>query len=71
MEIERCLKTPSKVSSMVARAGIIPFSTPFSAEVVNAPRYRKVKMPTVDVYDGRSGGTLGSVQSIDICPICR
>ena len=32
--------------------GSIPFSTLFSAEIVNAPRYRKVEMPTVDLYDG-------------------
>ena len=29
-----------------------PFSTAFIAEIVNAPRYRKVKIPTMDLYDG-------------------
>jgi len=30
----------------------VPFSTLFNAEIANAPRYRKAKMPTVDLYDG-------------------
>ena len=32
--------------------GAILFSTPFSPKIVNAPQYEKVKMPTVDLYDG-------------------
>jgi len=37
---------------MAARPTALPFSTPFSAEVINTPRYGKVKMPTLDLYDG-------------------
>jgi len=36
MEIERRSDTPIKVSSTAARTGPIPFSTPLSAEIVNA-----------------------------------
>jgi len=32
--------------------GAVPFSTPFSAQIINTPRYGKVKMPTMDLYDG-------------------
>ena len=32
--------------------GPIPFSTTFSAKIINAPLYGKVKMPTMDMYDG-------------------
>jgi len=52
MEVERRLETPIKVSGTVPRTGPIPFSTPFNAKIINALRYRKVKMPIVDLNDG-------------------
>ena len=73
MEIERHPNTPSKVSDTAAWTGPVPFSTPFSAEIANAPHYGKVKMPIMYLYDGAtdSKGHLGvykvpmSVQDID------
>ena len=44
--------TPIKVCDTAARTGPVPFSTPFSAEIINVPHYGEVKMPTVDHYDG-------------------
>ena len=32
--------------------GPIPFSTPFRAKIINTPRYSKVKMSPMDLYDG-------------------
>ena len=52
MEVERCLETPIKVSGTVPRTGPVLFSNPFSTEIINAPGYGKVKMPTVDLNDG-------------------
>jgi len=52
VEVKRHLDTFIKVSGTVARPTVLPFSTPFSAKIINAPCYRKVKMPTVDLYDG-------------------
>jgi len=51
-EIESRLEAHIKVSDTVARARAVPFSTLFSAEIINAPRYEKVKIPTVDLCDG-------------------
>ena len=55
IEVERHPKTPIKVSGMAARPTALPFSTSFSAEIINAPRYGKVKMSTLDLYDGTVG----------------
>jgi len=55
VEVGRRLESRIQVSSMVARTGPVPFSTPLGAEIINAPRYRKVKMPTVDLYDRTTG----------------
>ena len=52
VDVERCHETPIKVSGTAARMGLVPFSTPFSAEIINALRCDKVKMPTMDLYDG-------------------
>jgi len=52
VKVERRLETPIKVSAIAARVGTVLFSTPISAEIVNAPRYGKVKMPTVDLCNG-------------------
>jgi len=52
MEVGRHLETPIKVSKIATRTRLAPFSTPFSAKIINAPHYRKVKMPTMDLYDG-------------------
>lgn len=52
VEVERLPETPIKVSGTAAWAGPVPCSTPFSAEIVNTPRCGKVKMPTMDLYDG-------------------
>jgi len=51
VEVERHPKNPIKVSEIAARLTGLLFSTPFSAEIINAPRYGKVKMPTLDLYD--------------------
>lgn len=51
VEVERRPGTPIKVCGTAARTGPVPFSTPFSTKIVNAPHYEKVKMPTVDHYD--------------------
>ena len=52
MEVERHPEAPIKASGTATREGDVPFSTPFSAKIINAPRYGKVKMPTMDLYDG-------------------
>ena len=52
MEIERSPKTPIKISGTATRSGPVPFSSPFASEIVNAPRYGKVKVPTMDLYNG-------------------
>jgi len=51
VEVERHLDIPIKVSSTAARPTVLSFSTSSNAEVINTPRYGKVKMPTVDLYD--------------------
>jgi len=64
---------------MVARPTALPFSTPFSAEIINAPCYEKVKMPTLDLYDGTAHTEehLGVykaqmyVQDVDAAAYCR
>ena len=50
--MEHHLETPIKVSGAVTRPTAHSFSTPFSVEIINALHYGKVKMPTVDLYDG-------------------
>ena len=45
-------ETPIKMSGTAAGPTALLFSAPFIIEIINAPRYRKVKMPTVDLYDG-------------------
>jgi len=52
VEVERRPETPIKVSGTAARTGPVPFSIPFSVEILNASCYNKVKTPTVDVYKG-------------------
>ena len=52
MEVERHPEALIKVSNTIALMGPLPFSALFSAEIINAPRYGKVKMPTVDLYNG-------------------
>jgi len=52
VEVGRRLQTPIKLSGMAAQTGPISFSTPFSVETINSPRYGKVKMPIMDMYDG-------------------
>ena len=52
VEVGRKLETPLKVSGMAARTGSVPFSTPFSVEVINAPTFGKVKMPNLELYNG-------------------
>ena len=51
VEAEHHPETPIKVSGTTARPTAPPFSTSFSAKIINAPRYGKVKMPMVDLYD--------------------
>jgi len=45
VEVERNPDTPIKVSGMTARLTALPFSNPFSIEIINIPWYGKVKMP--------------------------
>ena len=79
VEVERQQETPIKVSGMAARAGIVPFSTPFSVEINNAPRCGKVKMPTMDFYNGTTDleehlGVYKAqlyVQDVDDAAYCR
>ena len=52
MEVERCPETPIKASGTVSWMGSVPLSTSFSIEIINAPCYSKVKMPTVELYNG-------------------
>jgi len=52
MEIERHPDTPIKVSDTAARTGHVPFFIAFRARLTDTPRYEKVKMPTMDLYDG-------------------
>jgi len=52
VKVERHPESPIKVSGTAARSIAPPFSTLFSAEIINTPRYGKVKMPTLDLYDG-------------------
>jgi len=50
--VEHHHENPIKVSGTAARPTAFHFSTPFNAEIINAPGYGKVKMPTVDLCDG-------------------
>jgi len=67
------------VSGTAARPTGIPFSAPFSAEIINAPCYGKVQMPTLDLYDGTADPKehLGIykaqmyVQDVDDAAYCR
>jgi len=76
---DRQLDAPIKVSGTGTRPAVLPFSTPFSAEVINAPRYGKIKMPTMDLYDGTTDPEehLGVykaqmyVQDVDDASYCR
>ena len=52
MEVETRLQTPVKSTGHDRSDRAVPFSTQFNAEIVNAPCYEKVKMPTLDLYDG-------------------
>jgi len=49
VEVERHPEAPIKVSAWPTA---LPFSTPFSTEVIDASCHGKVKMPTLDLYDG-------------------
>jgi len=52
VQVEHHPKTPLKVSGTAARPAALPFSTPFTAEIINNLRYGKVKIPTLDLYNG-------------------
>ena len=52
VEVERHPETPIKVSGVAAQPTAFSFSTSFSTEIINALRYGKVKMPTLDLHDG-------------------
>ena len=73
------LEIPVKVSGTAAWTGPTPFSTPFSAEVIDAPKLGKVKMPIVELYDGSTDPEehLGMykaqmyVQDVDNAAYCR
>jgi len=55
VEVECHPETPIKVSETAAQPTALPFSTPFSAEIINALCHVKVKMSTSDLYDGTTG----------------
>ena len=79
VEVERHLDTPIKVLGTAAWPTVLPFSTPFSAEIINTARYEKVKIPTGDLYDGTTDPEehLGIykaqmyVQDVDDVSYCR
>jgi len=79
VEVGRLLETPIKVLGTSARTGSVPFSMPFSVEVINAPGFGKVKMPTLKLYGGTTGPEecLGVykaqmyVQDVDAAAYCR
>ena len=79
IKVERHPEIPIKVSGTAARPITLPFSTPFSAEISNALRYGKVKMPTLELYDGTADPEehLGVykaqmyVQDVDDAAYCR
>jgi len=72
-------RDPTKVSVTVVRMGPVPFSTPFRAEIINAPCYGKNKMPTMDLYDGATNSeehlgvykTQMYVQDVDDVTYCQ
>jgi len=73
------LEIPIKMLGTAARTRSIPNSTPFSAEVINASRLEKVKMPTLELYDGTMGlkehlvvyKTEMYIQDMDDAAYCR
>ena len=79
IEAERHPETPIKVSGTAAQPTALPFSTQFSAEIINALCYGKVKMSTLDLYDGTADPEehLGVykaqmyVQDVDAAAYCR
>ena len=52
VEVGRQLETPVKVSGMAVRTGQIRFCMTFSVEIINGPRFGKMKMRTMELYDG-------------------
>ena len=52
VEVKRQLETPIKVSGTAPQPTTLPFSTPFSTEIINTLHYGKVKTLTFDLYDG-------------------
>ena len=51
MEVRRHPNTPIKVSGTAVRSTVLPFSTSFSTGIINAPCYKEVKTPTIELYD--------------------
>ena len=66
VEVEHHPDTPIKVSGIVVHPTPLPFSTSFSAQIINAPYYEKVKMPTMDLYDG----TTDPDEHLGVCARC-
>jgi len=52
VKVERHPDTSIKVSGSAPRLIMLPISTPFSAKIINALHYGKVKMSTIDLYVG-------------------
>ena len=52
VEVGLQLEIPVKASAIAGRTRPVTFSAPFSAEVINAPMLGKVKLPTLELYDG-------------------
>ena len=52
VELKRQLETPIKVSGTAPWPNPLPFPTSFGADIINALCCGKVKMPTLDLYDG-------------------
>ena len=52
VEVKPHPDTHIKVPGTATLPTVLLFSTPFTTKIINAPHYRKVKMPTIDLYNG-------------------
>jgi len=44
--------TVLKIGNSSERGSLSTFATPFSQEILEAPRLNKVKMPSIELFDG-------------------
>jgi len=52
VEVGRELENPINILGTTLQTRLVPFSTPFSTEIINASKFDKVKMAIVKLYDG-------------------